>query len=333
MSDNLINKINNYFVDSLRTIDLSTASTLKDLGILVIPCQIWCYKCRIEFSTWKVIDETNEMNDDNREADSDNVVEFVLSSDNNRSSLNSTLIGMDISPFKIHVIPKHSRISHGRKKAEEVKNKLLLEENIMQNKIASLCNVSRKRINKLEEKSNQTMLQEKAKDLDTIVDLMNEKLEVSPRKKKIQILTMAPPSWSIEKMKTEFSITFYMARTARTLAKEKGILSLPQPKKGKNLSEKTKSLLQDFYCNDEYSRVMPSKKDCVSIKKNTHVQKRLILCNLKELYANFKEQHSDIKIGFSTFCLLRPKWCVNVGASGTHCLCMYHSPKCKLNAF
>ena len=144
------------------------------------------------------------------------------------------------------------------------------------------------------------MLQEKAKDLDTLVDLMNEKLKVCPRKKKIQILTMAPPPWSIEKMKTEFSITKYMARTARTLAKEKGILSLPQPKKGENLSEKTKSLVQDFYCNDEQSRVMPGKKDCVSIKKNTQVQKRLILCNLKELYANFKEQHSDIKIGFLT---------------------------------
>ena len=53
---------------------------------------------------------------------------------------------------------------------------------------------------------------------------------------------------------------------------------------------------------------------------------RLNLCNLKELYANFKEQHSDIKIEFSTFCLLRPKWCVNVGASGTHsvCVCTIH---------
>ena len=178
------------------------------------------------------------------------------------------------------------------------------------------------------------MLQEKAKDLDTLVDLMNEKLKVSLRKKKIQILIMAP-TWSIEKMKTEFSITSYMARTARTLAEEKCILSLPQPKKGKNLSERNKSLVQDFYCNDEYSRVMQSKKDCLNIKKNTHVQKRLILCNLIELYANFKEQHSDIEIGYSTFCLLRPKWCFDVGASGTHlghiwdtsgthCVCTIH---------
>ena len=69
-----------------------------------------------------MIDDTNEMKDDNSEADSDNnVVEFDLSSDNNRSSLNSTLIGMDISPFKLHAIPKHLRISHGRKKAEQVK--------------------------------------------------------------------------------------------------------------------------------------------------------------------------------------------------------------------
>ena len=81
------------------------------------------------------------------------------------------------------------------RKLNKLKNKLLVEENIIQNKIASLCDVSHKRINTLEEKSNQTMLQENAKDLDTLVDLMNEKLKVSPRKKISN--TMAPPPWSI----------------------------------------------------------------------------------------------------------------------------------------
>ena len=55
-----------------------------------------------------------------------------------------------------------------------------------------MCDVSPEQINKLEQKSNQTMLQEKAKDLDTLVDLMKEKLKVTSRKKKIKILTMAP---------------------------------------------------------------------------------------------------------------------------------------------
>lgn len=44
------------------------------------------------------------------------------------------------------------------------------------------------------------------------------------------------------------------------------------------------------------------------------------------MYSSFKWQHPDIKIGFSKFCTLRPKWCVLAGSSGTHsvCVCTYH---------
>lgn len=71
---------------------------------------------------------------------------------------------------------------------------------------------------------------------------------------------------------------------------------------------------------------MPGKKDYVSIKKNVHVQKRLLLCNLKELYAAFRNKNPEVIVGFSRFCTLRPKWCITVGASGTHsvCVCSIH---------
>ena len=48
-----------------------------------------------------------------------------------------------------------------------------------------------------------------------------------------------------------------------------------------------------------------------------------LLCNLKEAYTTFKEWYANIKIGFSKFCSLRPKWCVTVGSSGTHSVCIY----------
>ena len=40
----------------------------------------------------------------------------------------------------------------------------------------------------------------------------------------------------------------------------------------------------------------------------------------------FKKENPDRKIGFSTFALLRPKWCIPVGAACTHnvCVCIYH---------
>ena len=71
---------------------------------------------------------------------------------------------------------------------------------------------------------------------------------------------------------------------------------------------------------------MPGKKDYVSISKNVHQQKRLLLSNLKELFISFKQKHEDIKIGYSKFCSLRPKWCILPGANGTHsvCVCTYH---------
>ena len=52
----------------------------------------------------------------------------------------------------------------------------------------------------------------------------------------------------------------------------------------------------------------------------------MILVRLNELYQEFKKQHPDRKIGFTKFCELRPKWCVNVTSSGMHsvCVCAYH---------
>ena len=71
---------------------------------------------------------------------------------------------------------------------------------------------------------------------------------------------------------------------------------------------------------------MPGKKDFVSVRKNVHEQKRLLLCNLLELHSNFKEKYPEVKVSFSNFCELRPKFCITVGSSGTHsvCVCTIH---------
>ena len=72
------------------------------------------------------------------------------------------------------------------------------------------------------------------------------------------------------------------------------------------------------------------KKDFVTIKnsdgaKERH-QKRLILCNIREEYLQYKSTFPDDKIGFSKFTGLQPKWCRTVGQSGSHnvCVCIYH---------
>ena len=77
------------------------------------------------------------------------------------------------------------------------------------------------------------------------------------------------------------------------------------------------------------SQIMPGKKDFVSIRQGdqgVHVQKRLILGNLKEVYQQFKEKHTIEKICFAKFSELCPRHCVFAGASGTHavCVCTIH---------
>ena len=61
--------------------------------------------------------------------------------------------------------------------------------------------------------------------------------------------------------------------------------------------------------------------------KKEHVQKRLLLANLRELYQLFQEENPDLKkTGLSTFCSLRPKECITVNSNGSHnvCVCAQH---------
>ena len=120
-----------------------------------------------------------------------------------------------------------------------------------------------------------------------------------------------------------------MARKAKQLVNDKGVLSSPDPQPGHCLTQTTVHVVVSFYNHDSSSRMMPGKKDFVSVKGDhgrEHVQKRLILSNLKELYQDFKQKHPTERIGFSKFAELRPKHCVLAGASGTHsvCVCTIH---------
>ena len=149
------------------------------------------------------------------------------------------------------------------------------------------------------------------------------------RSEKVQILTVLPQSWSIRRVQGEFGASDYMIRKAKDLVKEKGILSTPNPKLGNPLAQHKTELVWKFYESDEVSRMMPRRKDYVSVKQGdqrTHVQKRLVLNNMKEAYQLFKEKYPTEKIGFSKFAELRPKYCVLAGASGTHsvCVCTIH---------
>lgn len=122
-----------------------------------------------------------------------------------------------------------------------------------------------------------------------------------------------------------------MARRSKELVEKQGILSTPMRKLGSNrIEEATVRLVQAFYCGDENSRPCPGKDDFATVMENgekIQKQRRLLMCNLDEAFALFKEQYPEEKIGFTKFAELRPKECVlGLDKHGTHsvCVCVYH---------
>ena len=109
-----------------------------------------------------------------------------------------------------------------------------------------------------------------------------------------------------------FNVTIYQIKEARKLKKIGEIFSVPCTKKGKIFSGIKLNRVNNVYHDDEFTRQMLGKKDCVSIGRKQHMQKRLILCNLKELYVSFQTKYPQEVFGFSKFCNLRPKWFITV---------------------
>ena len=84
-----------------------------------------------------------------------------------------------------------------------------------------------------------------------------------------------------------------------------GFGSYPPSRKFVTLSETDFSLVKNVYLSDDIIRLMPGQKYCVSVKqtdgKSVKIQKRLILCNLKEAYVHFKTLYPHMKLRFTKF--------------------------------
>ncbi len=183
---------------------------------------------------------------------------------------------------------------------------------------------------KLNEKQQKKSKDDEVKqNFDEMINQLKEKFQSSGnRSEKLEVLTVLPKSWSIRKIEKEFQASNYMARKSKKLVQEKGLLSTPNPKPGNNLSKKTTDDVVLFYKSDAISREMPGKRDCVSMivkGRKERVQKRLILCNLKEAYQTLKNDNS-VKIGFSKFASLRPKNVVLLGG-----MCLHNPPKFQID--
>ncbi|CAF2145756.1 unnamed protein product, partial [Rotaria magnacalcarata] len=161
---------------------------------------------------------------------------------------------------------------------------------------------------------------------ENIIKVLKDKYKsTQSNSEKIRILTMFVSEWSTRKIMREFNCSHRLVSQAKNILETKGVLLTPNPRKGKSLPVEVKDIVKDFYYSDTISRAMPGKKDFLSVMVNQekkHVQKRLVLSNLKEVFQLFTEKYPNTRIGFSKFAELRPKECVLAGSSGTHCVCV-----------
>ena len=232
---------------SLREITLELAhDVLEKLQIVVIPGHKLCPTCRVEiFNRVKQKEEENKAADDEEE----NFDSSDITTMEERERLNKTLTEMEFSPVKLHGIPNHSRHIEGRRKLAQVKEKI-------EECVAGAYSIDK---DTLCEQSVPTdpALEQKAKDLDRLIYLLKEKMVVSTRSEKLQLLTLVPESWTSEKIMGTFpETTQYMVRQSRKLREEKGILGAPDKRKGRKLQQETINLVKSFYCSDEISRMM-----------------------------------------------------------------------------
>ncbi|KAJ8669802.1 hypothetical protein QAD02_014517 [Eretmocerus hayati] len=191
------------------------------------------------------------------------------------------------------------------------------------NETAKICDKCRKKI------ESQTTLgnDEYAIIVQKMIDKFDD--ENTSLKEKELIMSFLPDSWSVRRKADFFCTSRRFAQNVVNLSK-KPTSSSGVTVKHNQLPDETIKLVENFYSDDENSRIMPGMKDtkCVKISSNQKifVQKRLVLYNLRELYIKFKDMHPTVRIGFSKFAQFRPPQCVLAGSSGTHsvCVCIHH---------
>ena len=80
-----------------------------------------------------------------------------------------------------------------------------------------------------------------------LVDSLKEILTDSSNERKIQMLTLAPEDWAIQKTVDFFNVSEHAAKQARKLKKEKKILETPSNYYREGLNKETKECVAEYY--------------------------------------------------------------------------------------
>ena len=293
---------------------------LSDLKIRLVPGKKLCHACNLRIKeNLKLSKEHEDLNPYSEPLSGQ--TSTTACSEEVEHEIQLICESLSISPLK-----KSTRESNNRTEAKR--------------KLQKITEKSKRNITKLLKlrEDSEVHIQFDIHKFKNLILELKEKFDSSNYGCKVQILTMFTDIYSVSEIMNIFEVPKSIAYEAAELKKTKGILSIPDPRKGKKLPEDVANRVIAFYSDEAFDhvRILPGKKDCKSIRKNVHVQKRLILCTLRELFKYYKERYPNDNLSFSSFCRLRPKYCVEAGSSGTHsvCVCCKHqNTKLLLNAW
>ena len=145
---------------------------------------------------------------------------------------------------------------------------------------------------------------------------------------KVQMLTIAPPHWTVKQCAEYFNVTEYLVKKARNIEP----FEKPAPRAGKRIDESEEDLIVELYNDESIDR--PDMKQTKYVKNQDGVShlvgKKLLTLTIDELYKMYVadcEQKRKVKpIGRTKFGQLRPKHIVTADANGAHsyCVCKSH---------
>ena len=81
-------------------------------------------------------------------------------------------------------------------------------------------------------------MKRKASEFDRLMKIIKDNLPQVSQREKIQMLTLFPELWSRKNVPEFFEVTEYQVRQSRKLLQEKGLLSFPDIRMGKDYTKK-----------------------------------------------------------------------------------------------
>ena len=165
---------------------------------------------------------------------------------------------------------------------------------------------------------------------------LRQKRKLEAKKLKIVIASPAFSSKSSESRATKRAI-INLPRSPRkakkvveNLADVYGIKQSPLNATARErIPESTINDVLNFYEREDVSSWSPGRKDFITVKDSTmnktQVQKRYLICSLRETYSLFKKDHPDTILSFTKFCELRPQHIQTFGKCPLDtCCCLHH---------